>query len=40
MVNEYIYHLIHNPLGYTFYGRITDVKVENYSGTVSGDYMF
>ena len=40
LVSRYVNALIANPQGYHFYGRITDADVSEYSGNISGDYLF
>ncbi len=40
LIKEYIHFLKTNPYDYTFYGRIERVDVFDYSGPVSGDYVF
>lgn len=39
-IERYISALKANPFGFTFYGRIDDVRVSDYSGPVRGDYIF
>ncbi len=40
LVNDYIRAIKQNSLGIRFYGRINDVKVNDYSGPIRGDYTF
>ncbi len=39
-IERYVAALKANPFGFTFYGRIDDVGVSDYSGPVRGDYVF
>ena len=39
-IADYINALKSNPFGYTFYGRIEDVRISDYSGPIRGDYIF
>ncbi len=39
-INKYIHALKHNPFGFTFYGRIDDVSISDFTGSVRGDLMF
>ena len=32
--------LLSNPNNYLFWGRITDIKIEDYNGRFGGDYVF
>ena len=40
LVGRFIDSLLTNPDGHYFYGRITDIDVADYSGKVTGDYLF
>ena len=40
LVQRFITALLTNPEGHHFFGRITDVDISDYSGRVSGDYLF
>lgn len=40
IIAKYISALKQNPYGYRFYGRIDNVSVANFSGTIRGDYVF
>jgi acylphosphatase len=40
LVREYVTQLRTNPRGYTFYGTISSISVSDYSGPVTGDYIF
>lgn len=37
---EYAGRLKNNPGGFTFYGTIQSIDVYDYSGPISGDYVF
>jgi acylphosphatase len=39
-IYNYITALKQNPYDFRFYGRIDDVSISNYFGTIRGDYMF
>jgi acylphosphatase len=39
-INQYIQALKQNPNNFTFYGRIDDVSISNYAGSIKGDYIF
>ena len=40
LINRYILELQTNPSRFTFFGRIESVEVNDYSGTIIGDYQF
>lgn len=40
LVREYAAHLKANPMGYTFYGTISNISVTDYRGPLTGDYRF
>ncbi len=40
LVGSYVNALLANPDGYRFWGRITDIDVADFSGRLSGDYIF
>jgi acylphosphatase len=40
VINKYIQALKQNPFGFTFYGRIDDISVSEYTGPSRGDYTF
>ncbi len=40
LVGRYVNALLTNSAGHHFYGRITDIDVSDYSGKVTGDYLF
>jgi hypothetical protein len=40
LINEYIDKLKYNPSGHTFFGRIDEVEIENFTGKTRGDYTF
>ena len=40
LVNQFISDIRNNPNGFTFYGRIEKVDVNDYAGPISGDYQF
>ncbi|MFH0974763.1 MAG: acylphosphatase [Spirochaetota bacterium] len=39
-ISKYIQSLKENPFGFSFYGRIDNVSVSDYEGSIRGDYMF
>jgi acylphosphatase len=39
-IKKYIRALKDNPFGFTFYGRINEVNISDYNGSVRGDYIF
>lgn len=39
-VEEFIRCLYDNPYHFNFYGKIENIKVEEYEGPISGDYNF
>jgi acylphosphatase len=39
-ISIYIQAIKHNPYGFTFYGRIDEVSMSNYAGSIRGDYVF
>ena len=39
-VRLYIEYLLSNPSGYYFHGRIDNYTIEDFSGSVRGDYSF
>ena len=39
-INKYIQALKENPYGYPFYGKIHDINISNYEGSIKGDYIF
>ncbi len=40
IVDNYIYHLMNNPMRLMFYGRIDNVETIEYYGKIHGDYFF
>ena len=40
LLRQYTSALLQNPSNIRFYGKITDISVKPYSGTVGGDYNF
>jgi acylphosphatase len=40
LVQRYVASLKTNPLAVSFFGRITDIEVNDYSGRIAGDYEF
>ncbi|MBN1495800.1 MAG: acylphosphatase [Spirochaetes bacterium] len=40
LVNKFIADIKRNPDGLMFYGRIESVDVDEYAGSISGDYQF
>jgi len=40
LINQYVKALKENPFGLRFYGVITQIEIEEYSGSISGDYLF
>jgi acylphosphatase len=39
-ISQYIKSLKQNPFNFTFYGRIDEVSISNYAGSIRGDYVF
>jgi acylphosphatase len=40
LIREYEANLRTNPMGYTFYGTISNISVSDYRGPLIGDYKF
>jgi acylphosphatase len=39
-ISRYIKSIEHNPYGFPFFGRIEEVSISNYTGSIRGDYVF
>ena len=40
LIDRYIKSLKENPHNYRFFGKIEDIKVNDYQGNINGDYIF